>query len=186
MAEKKEAAAPAAAPGAAPAKKKKGLPKMLVVVLAVSVVEGGLFFGAMKMFGGGPQAAHGEPSGEKEVLHGDDPHKVETVEAVEIELMSKFRVPNDRSGALYIYDLDLFVKVPKSKSEEIEKIVSERKGELSDRVARIIRGNDAAVLNEADLKTLRTQIRNSLSDLAGDPEIITEVLIPRCVPIRTD
>jgi hypothetical protein len=78
------------------------------------------------------------------------------------------------------------VKVAKAKQPAIEALVNSRKGELSDRVARIIRGNDAAVLNEADLKTLRTQVRNTLGDLAGDPEVIQEVLIPRCVPMRTE
>lgn len=185
MAEEKKGAAPAAnAAGAAPAKK-KGLPKTLIIVLGVSIIEAGLFFGAMKMFGGGPQQAHGEPSGEN-VLHGEEPHKAEVVEVIEIELLTKFRVPNDKSGTLFIYDLDVYAKTAKSKSEAIEKIVSERKGELSDRIARIVRGNDAAVLNEADLKTLRMQIRNSLSELADDPEIISEVLIPRCVPMRAE
>ena len=184
MAEEKKEAVKPQEPAPAP-KVKKGLPKMLIIVIAVTVVEGGLFFAAMKMFGGGPQVAHGAAEG-KDVLKGDDPHKSDTVEAVEIELLTKFRVPNDKSGALFIYDLDLFVKVAKGKQATIEGLVNSRRGELSDRVARIIRGNDAAVLNEADLKTLRTQIRNSLGDLAGDPEIIQEVLIPRCVPMRTE
>lgn len=184
MAEEKKEASKSAEPAPAP-KAKKGLPKMLIVIIAVTVVEGGMFFGAMKMFGGGPQVAHGAAEG-KDVLHGEDPHKTDTVEAVEIELLNRFRVPNDKSGALFIYDLDLFVKVAKAKQTAIETLVTSRKGELSDRVARIIRGNDAAVLNEADLKTLRTQVRNTLGDLAGDPEIIQEVLIPRCVPMRTE
>lgn len=181
----KKGSTPASGAAAAPPAKKKGLPKTLIIVLGVTIIEAGLFFGAMKMFGGGPQQAHGEPSGEN-LLHGEEPHKAEAIEAVEIELLSKFRVPNDKSGTLFIYDLDVYVKAPKSKSEAIEKIVSERKGELSDRIARIVRGNDAAVLNEADLKTLRMQIRNSLSELADDPEILSEVLIPRCVPMRAE
>jgi flagellar basal body-associated protein FliL len=185
MAEEKKDNGKPQEPAAAAPKVKKGLPKTLIIVIAVTVVEGGLFFGAMKMFGGGPQVAHGAAEG-KDVLKGDDPHKSDTIEAVEIELLTKFRVPNDKSGALFIYDLDLYVKVAKAKQAAIETLVSSRKGELSDRVARIIRGNDAAVLNEADLKTLRTQVRNTLGDLAGDPEIIQEVLIPRCVPMRTE
>lgn len=181
--EKKDAGKPQEQPAAA--KVKKGPPKTLIIIIAVTVLEASLFFGAMKMFGGGPQVAHGAAEG-KDLLKGEDPHKSETMEAVEIELLNKFRVPNDKSGALFIYDLDLYVKVARAKQPAIEALVNSRKGELSDRVARIIRGNDAAVLNEADLKTLRTQIRNTLGDLAGDPEIIQEVLIPRCVPMRTE
>lgn len=164
--------------------KKKGPPKTVVLIAIVSVVEAGLFFGGMQMFGGGPQVAHaGDEHGGENVLHGEDPaHK--PTESVEVELLTKFRVPNDRSGWLYIYDLDLYVKAPKSNEEKITTMIESRKGELSDRIARIIRGNDSAVLSEPDLKTLRTQIRNAIGEMAHDPELISEVLIPRCVPVR--
>lgn len=166
-------------------KKKKGPPKIAVLIAIVSVVEAGLFFGAMKMFGGGPQVAHaGEAEGGENVLHGEDP-AAKPAESVELELLTKFRVPNDRSGWLYIYDLDLSVKAPKSNEEKITHLIENRKGELSDRIARIIRGDESAVLSEPDLKTLRTQIRNAIGEMAHDPELITEVLIPRCVPIRS-
>jgi hypothetical protein len=167
------------------AKPRKRLPKTAVLIAIVSVVEGGIFFGVMKMFGGGPQVAHGATEGDN-VLHGESPAQNEKGSSVEVELLQKFRVPNDKSGRLFIYDFDLSVKVSSKRKEEIEKLVSERKGELSDRVARIVRGNDPAVLNEADLKTIRTLLRNAIGELAGDPEIVQEVLIPRCVPIRSD
>ncbi|MBI5864296.1 MAG: hypothetical protein HZB38_07300 [Planctomycetes bacterium] len=183
MADEAKKDAPQAADGQP--RKKKGLPKVAVIVIVVSVVEGGLFFGAMKMFGGGPQVAHGEPSGEN-VLHGEDPHKSESAEAVEIQLVDKFRAPNNKSGTLFMYDVDVYVKVPKSKKEVVEKVVADRKGELSDRIARIVRGNDAAVMSEPDLKTLRTQIRNVVGELTDDPEAVLEVLIPRCVPLRAE
>src|SRR5262249_46281158 len=151
----------------------------------VSVVEGGIFFGVMKMFGGGPQVAHGATAGEN-VLHGENPTEKDKVTSVEGEMLQKFHVPNDKSGHLFIYDFNFARKVASKRKEEVEKVVTERKGELSDRVARIVRGNDASVLNEADLKSLRTQLRNAIGELAGDQEIVQEVLIPRCVPIRSD
>lgn len=171
--------------GDAAKKPRKGPSKLVVMIAIVSVVEAGLFFGAMKMFGGGPQVAHaGEEQGGENVLHGEDPTHTKA-ETVEMELLTKFRVPNDRSGWLYIYDLDLYVKAPKASEEKIAAMIESRKGELSDRIARIIRGNDSAVLSEPDLKTLRTQIRNALGEMAHDPELISEVLIPRCVPMRS-
>lgn len=172
-------------PTDAPAKPRRKLPKTAIIVAVVSVVEAGLFFGVMKMFGGGPQVAHGATSGDN-VLHGENPTDKEKISSVEVDLLQKFRVPNDKSGHLFIYEFDLAVKVSNKRKEEVEKLATERKGELSDRVARIMRGNDASVLNEADLKTLRMQLRNAISELAGDPEIVQEVLIPRCVPMRSD
>ncbi|GMU80789.1 MAG: hypothetical protein IT450_06145 [Phycisphaerales bacterium] len=182
MADDGKRADAAAEPGK---KARKGPPKTVILIAIISIVEAGLFFGAMKMFGGGPQVAHaGEEAGGENVLHGEDPAHTKA-ETVEMELLTKFRVPNDRSGWLYIYDLDLYVKAPKANEEKITAMIEGRKGELSDRVARIIRGNDAAVLSEPDLKTLRTQIRNAIGEMAHDPELVTEVLIPRCVPMRS-
>lgn len=177
---KKDAAAPAAD---APAKPKKKFPKTVVIIAVVSLVEGAGFFAATKMMGGGPQVAHGEETGDDH-LKGEAPtHEKGTVE---IELLSKQRIPNDRKGRLYIYDFDLVVKVELSAQESVEKLIAERKSELSDRIARIVRGSEATVLEEPDLKTLRMQFRHALSELLHDEEVVQEVLIPRCVPIRSD
>lgn len=169
---------------AAPKTKRK-IPRTAMIVAIVAVVEAGLLLGAMKLFGGGAQVAHGATAGDN-ALHGEDPTQKEKVSSVEVEMLTKFRVPNDKSGRMFIYDFDLAVKVSSKRKDEIDRLVAERRGELSDRVARIIRGNESAVLNEPDLKTLRMQIRNAIGELVGDPEVVQEVLIPRCVPMRTD
>lgn len=163
--------------------RKGGLKGTIILVAIVAVVEAGLFFAAMKMFGGGPQVAHGEQP-DTNHLAGAEP--AATKESVELELLAKFRVPNDKSGRLFIYDMDLYVKVDAEHKGAIEKVVKERKGELSDKVARIIRGNETDVLHEADLKSLRMQVRHALGELTGDAEIVQEVLIPRFVPMRAD
>jgi flagellar basal body-associated protein FliL len=166
----------------APAKPKKKLPMTLIIVLAVSIVEGVGFYIATTMFGGGPQVAHAAEDGTN-VLHGEPP--VQKKETAEIQILSKFRVPNNRSGTLFIYDFDLYVKVYADKKADVEKLVEEHSGELSDRVARIVRGNDDSIMQEPDLKTLRLQIRHTLGEMLGEDEFIVEVLIPRCVPIRS-
>jgi len=183
MAAKKPDTGKDAAAADAPAKPKKKLPKTLILIVIVSVVEGAGFFAATKLMGGGPQVAHGDEHGDDH-LKGEAP--VQEKGTVELELLSKLRVPNDRKGRLYIYDFDLYVKVDLSKKEAVEKLISERKSELSDRIARIVRGSEAAVLEEPDLKTLRMQFRHSLSELLRDEDVVDEVLIPRCVPIRSD
>jgi flagellar basal body-associated protein FliL len=159
------------------------MPKVLALVVGVTVVEAIGFFAVTRLLGGGPEVAYGE-QGQHHLLDGQDPGSMP--QTVEIELLKRFRVPNDKGGRLYIYDLDISVKVPGHRKAEVEQLVAERTAEISDRVARLVRGSDPAVVHEPDLKTLRMQIQHVVGEIAGDQGIVTEVLIPRCVPTRSD
>lgn len=165
-------------------KKRLRVPKTLAIVVGVTVVEGIGFYAATKLFGGGPQIAYGVEGREGHLLDGEEAGDVAAT--VEIELLSKFKAPNDRRGRLYIYDFDVALKVPGYREEEATQLVSERHSELSDRVARVVRSADPAVLHEPTLKTLRVQLRHVIGEVVGDQDLIVEVLIPRCVPLRAD
>lgn len=155
----------------------------LALILGVTVVEGAGFFAATKLLGGGPETTYGE-EGQGHVLSGEE--VTGTPPTVEIELLSHFRVPNDRSGRLYVYDFDITAKVPGRRQEEAQKLVAERRGEIADRVAQLVRGAEPAVLREPALKTLRVQIQHAVGEVLGDQELLVGVLIPRCVPSRHD
>jgi flagellar basal body-associated protein FliL len=173
---------------AAPAKTglsrlKTRMPMTVVLVVIVAIVEGLGFYTATKLFGGGPQVAYGE-EGQNHVLDGEDPGSLPST--AEVELLKNFKVPNDKRGRLYIYDFDITVKVSAYRQEEFRQLVDSRKHEISDRIARLVRAADPPVLHEPELKTLRMQIQHAVGDIAGDQEVVLEVLIPRCVPIRSD
>ena len=165
-------------------KKKSRVPFTLALVLGVAVLEGAGFFVATKFFGGGPTIAYGEGEDQGHVLDGEEPGT--TPQTIEVPVVEKFRAPNDKRGRAYVYDFDVTIKVPGHRGEEATQLVSDRKGELEDRIARIVRGADPAVLHEPELKALRLQLQHAIGEVAGDPDLVVEVLIPRCVPIRTD
>ena len=165
-------------------KKKKKLPTTLIIVLVVALVEGAGFFAASKMMGGGTQIAHGAEEGDGHVMEGEE--GADGPANAEVSVLERIRVPNSDGGRQYIYDFDLAVKVPSYRKEEMEKLVEERKAEIADRVARIIRRAKRQQLSEAELKTLRVQIQHTLGEIAGDQEMIKEILLPRWVPMRTD
>jgi flagellar basal body-associated protein FliL len=173
-----------APPAQPPPKQKSRLPFTLALVIGVAVVEGAGFFVATKFFGGGPTVAYGEGEREGHLLQGDEPGS--KPQAAEVPVLESFRAPNDRRGRLYIYDFDVVIKVPASRTEEAKQFLTDRKGEVSDRIARIVRAADPAVLHEPELTTLRMQIQHAIGEIAGDPDMVVEVLIPRCVPIRAD
>ena len=164
--------------------RKKKLPMTVILIVGITLVQGAGFYAVTKIFGGGPSIAHGEEGHENNLLKGEEATSQPTT--AEVEVMKNFRVPNEQRGRLYIYDFDLFAKVTVQKKEELSKIIADRKGEISDRIARLVRAAEPTILHEAELKTLRLQIRQVLGEIARDPEIVSEVLLPRFVPIRSD
>jgi hypothetical protein len=172
-------------PQEAPTPRKRiRVPKTLALVVVIGIVEGAGFYLATKLFGGGPQVAHGAGTGQGHLLDGKEVGEVPVT--VEIALSEKFRVPNDKRGRLYIYDFDVTLKVPGQREEEANQIVTKRQSELSDHVARVVRAADPTVLQEPELKTLRMQLQHCIGEVLGDQDMIVEVLIPRYVPIRSD
>ncbi len=171
------------APAAAPAKAGRKLPMKLILIVAAAVVQGALLFAVTKMFGGGPQSAHGQEAGHEDVLEGPNP--ADTPKSIEFELLKAFRVPNESRGRLYIYDLDISVKVAAQRKADMDLLVTERRAELADRVAAIVRSATPDVLNEPELKTLRMKFKYAIGAVADDTDLVLEVLIPRCVPIPT-
>jgi hypothetical protein len=132
-----------------------------------------------KFVGGGPQAAQAEGS------HGAEA-TTQPVGEAEVPVLKGFRVPNDKLGRMYLYDLDLSVTVPLDKKEQMETLVKERSAEIGDRMARIMRGATDRMLKEDDLRALRQQMLETLREIVADENLIQRVLIPRFVPMRAD
>jgi hypothetical protein len=173
-----------APPQEATPKRKIRVPKTLALVVVIAIIEGAGFYAATKLFGGGPQIAHGAGEDRGHLLDGEQVGEVPVT--VEIEVLKKFKVPNDKRGRLYIYDFDVALKVPGHREQETTQLIDERQRELADRVARVVRAADPAILHEPELKTLRVQLQHAIGEVVGDQDIIVEVLIPRYVPIRSD
>lgn len=114
---------------------------------------------------------------------GGDPK--DSAATAEVMLLQKFRVPNNRTGRAILYDFDIAVVVRADRKAEMEALVKERAGEISDQVAQIVRGAEARVLQEFDFRTLRNQIQHALAGIVRDDKLVLRVLIPRCVPLPT-
>jgi flagellar basal body-associated protein FliL len=161
--------------------KKKGFPKKtLGIVLGVAILQGAAFFAVFKFASSGPEAAHGEGSPAIEAASSQP-----TIGA-EVELLRSFKVPNDKSGVLRIYDLDLSVVVPLDEKERMTKLGADHGGEIADAVARIVRGATDRMLREDDLRILRGQLLDELRAITRDEELVRRVLIPKFVPIRAE
>lgn len=164
---------------AAPPPKKKSKKMLFIIGGAVALLQGLGFFLYFKMSGGGPAEAQ---AGQGPVIA---PPPAPEAHLAEVELLKSFRVPNDKTGRMQIFDIDISVVVPQDKQDSFTKLTEQRAGEVADRVSRVLRGATPDMMREDDLQLLREQLKHTLDELTGDPEMIVRILIPHFVPIPT-
>ncbi len=162
-----------------PAKPKKRFPMTVGIVLGVAIAEAAVFFIVFKFVGGGPRAALAESGPAIEAA-------TQPAGVAEVPVLKSFRVPNDKLGRMYLYDLDVSVVVPLEQKERVEGLVKQRSGEIGDRIARILRSASDRMLKEDDLRALRQQVLETMREIVEDENLIERVLIPRFVPMRAD
>lgn len=184
---KPEAAAPAAGADK-PAEKPKGgmLTKMPVVLGGVMVLEAVILFAGFKILGSKPQAAPGaemastEGEGEKGKSKGDK-------KTVEVQVVD-FKALNRANGRMMLYSTSIFVVTKAENEEKVKDKFKDNKALIEDRIRTIIAESDPEKLDgasEPGLETLRRQVKYQLDGILGDG-VIEEVLVPQCIPFRTD
>lgn len=157
-----------------PATEKKKLPmRMIAIVGSLMVAEA---VGVFMLIGlsGRAQTASAE-------IHGAD--QSEDLHFVEITLMEdKFQ--NLQSGRVWIWDMQIVLKVRKRNQAHIEAELEKRSAEIREGVAQIIRRAQHSHLREPDLITVNRQLSAYLDKAFGsDPDgrsRVDRVLIPRC------
>lgn len=170
---------------------KRLLTKLPVLISGVMVVEAVLLLGAFQMLSGGPGSAEGALV--EEEAHGP----AEEGEATDFShfgadyaevAVDSFRAPNRLNGRTYLYDVDISVRVKADVKEKVEAKLANSTALVRDRMNRIVAQIDPQKLNgavEPGLETLRRQVKYQLDLIVGEG-LIEEVLVPRCIPYRTD
>jgi flagellar basal body-associated protein FliL len=186
---KAEAAAPAAAGGKAEESKVGFLTKTPVRLGGVMLIEAVVLFAGFKILGGHPQQApgaeismDGKGDGKGEGKGGKSDKKT-----VELPVLDT-KAPNHTNGRTYLYDVSVFAVVKAENEERIKGILKDNKALIEDRLSTIIRESDPEKLgggSEPGLETLRRQVKYQLDRITGEG-MIDEVLVPRCIPFRTD
>ena len=182
------------------------LTKLPVLIGGVMVIEAAVLLVGVKMMGGGPATSgaaevaldehgnplpaeeghggggeHGEAGGHAEASHGD-PNELAEVTVISL------RAPNRQNGRTYLYDVEISVRVKNAAKDQVEARLKNSTSLVKDRMNRIIAGIDPQKLNgavEPGLETLRRQVKYQLDQIVGE-HVIEEVLVPRCIPYRTD
>jgi flagellar basal body-associated protein FliL len=202
MSDKAEAkpAAAAAAPAGdkghgkeeAGAKPKGGglMGKTPVLLGGAMLIEALVLIGGFKFISGGPKTAAAvelaaDTSSEKG--DGKTPATTDAKAPVELQLVD-FRAPNKTSGRTFLYDVNIVVTTKTATGDKVKDLISARDALIKDRVRTIIATLDPEKLgggSEPGLETLRRQVKYQLDQILGDG-LIDDVLVPRCIPFRTD
>lgn len=137
----------------------------------------------------GESAEHAEHAAE--AAHGEKAEaptsKIDRKKPCEIQVVD-FRAPNKQSGRTFLYDITIFAVTRGANKEKVESAFKSRDALVKDRIRTIIAQLDPEKLgggSEPGLETLRRQVKYQLDEIVGDG-MIDEVLVPRCIPFRTD
>jgi flagellar basal body-associated protein FliL len=173
--EKKEAPSAAEETPAAAAPKRKLPMSYIMVGLAVVLLEGGTV-GVMMMASGGPKRVLAEvPATQpKDVVDKD----------TEMPIIDA-KLPNSSGGHLYMYDIQIVAKVNEKNKARLSEVLTEHAAEVRDKIRTIIASTEKRTLDEPGLETLRRQISYQLEQDVG-PDVIKELLIPKCTPFRAE
>ena len=173
--------------------------KTPVLLGAVLVLEAAVLLGGFKLLSGGPQHAAGAELSTSEEGDGrGDGHggkgegrggKAGDRKAKSVELnVLDFKAPNKVNGRTFLYDVSIFVVCKSDYEKQVKDTLKEREALIKDRVRTIIAQSDPEKLvggSEPGLETLRRQVKYQLDTIIGEG-MIEEVLVPKCIPFRTD
>jgi flagellar basal body-associated protein FliL len=136
---------------------------------------------------GDGEHADGAKEGEKGKDGAPGPRKHGKKEVVEMPVV-ELRAPNKQSGRTFLYDISIFAVTRGEHVEKLTRTLKDREALIRDRVRTIIAQSDPEKLgggSEPGLETLRRQVKYQLDEIVGEG-LIDEVLVPRCMPFRTD
>lgn len=197
-AEKKpESAAAPAAPEAAQgeskgkAKAKGGglLTKLPVLLGGVMLIEGAVLFAGFKMFGAKPHASDGATLATSDSGDGAAGDKGTAKKGKTVEIpVGDYKALNRTNGRTFLYDISIYVVTKSENEPKVNDALKDSKALIEDRIRTIIAESDPEKLgggSEPGLETLRRQVKYQLDRIVGDG-VIDEVLVPRCIPFRTD
>jgi len=177
------------------------LSKTPVLMGGVMIIEAAVLFAGFKFLGAGAKSAEGANVAhldtEGESGHGDGhggghgegaaTPTVDKKKPVEINVLD-FKAPNKRSGRTFLYDVSIYLVTKHEYAEQVKQTIKDREALIKDRIRTIIAQSDPELLgggSEPGLETLRRQVKYQLDEIVGE-QVISEVLVPRCIPFRTD
>ena len=169
------------------------LSKTPMLMGGAMIIEAVVLFSGFKFLGAGaPHPAQGAElvDGTATGKDGDktaDGATAGAAKTAEVQLVD-FKAPNKQSGRTFLYDVSIYVTVKADDEAKITDQIKDADALIRDRIRTIIAESDPDKLgggSEPGLETFRRQVKFQLDQIFG-PGLVQEVLVPRCIPYRTD
>lgn len=180
-------AAAGAAKAAANTTKAGLLTKTPVLLGGVMVIEAVVLLAGFKLLGGSPTRASAAELVAEAEGHGSGKNAGDKNRKVEVPVV-EFKAPNKSNGRTFLYDISIYVQTRADYEQRVKDAIKDKGALIQDRIRTIIAESDPEKLgggSEPGLETLRRQVKYQLDEIVGDG-VIDEVLVPRCIPFRTD
>ena len=146
--------------------------RLIIIVGSILAVEAVVIIGAMMVLGGPPEVEAAEVPAVLEAPEGE--------QIVEI-LVLDGKLPNNKSGATYLYDTEIYVQVKKRYADEVAEELSQFRNEIKSELTAVWRTAEARHFQEPRLESLTRRIRSMLSDRFGVDQQHDEPIISKCV-----
>lgn len=163
------------------------LSKTPVLLGGVMLIEALVLFAGFKLFGAKPHVSDAAALSAADAGEGTGGGAAKKGKTVEVEV-GNFKALNRTNGRTYLYDISIYIVVKPQNEGKATDAIKDAKALIEDRIRTIIAESDPEKLgggSEPGLETLRRQVKFQLDRIVGDG-IIEEVLVPQCLPFRTD
>jgi ABC-type glycerol-3-phosphate transport system substrate-binding protein len=155
-----------------PRKRRRSPARLMIIVGSILAVEAVVIIGAMMLLGGPPKVEAAEVAA---VLEAPEEERI-----VEI-LVLDGKLPNNKSGATYLYDTEIYVQVKKRYADEVAEELSQFRNEIKSEITAVWRTAEARHFQEPRLQSLTRRIQTMLSDRFGVDQQRDEPIISKCV-----
>ncbi len=172
MPEANSAASEAASTTPAGAKK-----KTMIMIAAMLVIEAGVIFGAMKFLGGGPKEVSAVQMAQDEKTQAGD-KIVET-------LVLNAKLPNNKSGASYIYATEIYVQVRERHQAKVAAEIEQFQNEIKADITAIWRSAEPQYFQEPKLENLTRKVQALLNERFGMDKQRNEPVIHKVVLVMS-
>jgi len=185
----KAEAAPAAAAAAPAAKGGSFLTKTPILLGGAMLIEAVVLIAGFKIIAPGAKNANAADLTTPAAAAATDDKSASSDPSATAEiLLVDSRFPNKQNGRTFLYDVQIYLSVKKEAADKVKAMIAGHDALIQDRVRTIIAQSDPDKLgggSEPGLETLRRQVKYQLDEIVGDG-MIDDVLVPRCIPFRTD
>ncbi len=155
-----------------PRKRRRSPSRLIVIVGGIVAVEALVIIGAMTLLGGPPEV---EAADVPAVLEAPEEERI-----VEI-LVLDGKLPNNKSGVTYLYDIEIYVQVKKRYSDQVAGELDQFRNEIKSEITAVWRTAEARHFQEPRLQSLTRRLQTMLTERFGVDRQHDEPIISKCV-----